>query len=242
MYICCIIYYMKEVTSIPLFYGSRRRGVTSADVERAADQVLRTGERPTVERIRANLGTGSPNTINPLLDAWWKRLANRLDAGPAALHRLPEGVAHVAESLWMQALEEARRRALLELDSDKRAVDQAKDGYEVRSHVLSLREGELDSRLRERDRAYTQLEAQLRTLTNLLKKEQKTGDVQAKRIAELESESHRARQPKKRMVPTKATSKPNAQRSRETKRPVKRAKAKRSIKGRLLRARRPSRS
>ncbi len=184
---------MKEVTSPSNTYGSRSRGVNSADVERAADQLLRTGERPTVEKIRANLGTGSPNTINPLLDAWWKRLANRLDAGPAALHRLPEGVAHIAESLWMQALDEARRRAQLELSSDKRTVDQAKDGYEVRSHVLSLREGELDSRLRERERAYTELEVQLRTLTTLLKKEQKTREVLATRIAELEAKPVRKR-------------------------------------------------
>jgi chromosome segregation ATPase len=76
---------------------------------------------------------------------------------------------------------------LLELSSDKRAVDQMKDGYEVRSHVLSLREGELDSRLRERERTYAELEAQLRTLTTLLKKEQKTRQAQASRIQELEA-------------------------------------------------------
>ena len=42
------------------------------------------GERPTIEKVRARLGSGSPNTITPLLEAWWKRLAGRLDAGPAA--------------------------------------------------------------------------------------------------------------------------------------------------------------
>jgi hypothetical protein len=59
-------------------------------VERAADSLLRSGERPTIDKIRQKLGKGSPNTINPLLDAWWKRLGNRLDSGPAAFHRLPE--------------------------------------------------------------------------------------------------------------------------------------------------------
>jgi hypothetical protein len=34
--------------------------------------------------------------------------------GPVALHRLPENVAHIAEALWMQALDDARRRAALE--------------------------------------------------------------------------------------------------------------------------------
>jgi hypothetical protein len=32
-----------------------------------------------------------------MLDAWWKTLSVRLDSGPAALHRLPETVAHIAE-------------------------------------------------------------------------------------------------------------------------------------------------
>src|SRR5271169_6506812 len=98
------------------------RGITSRDVELAADALLRAGERPTIERVREKIGRGSPNTINPALDAWWKRLASRLDAGPAALHRLPEAVAHVAEALWMQALEEGRRRASLEQLSGERAA------------------------------------------------------------------------------------------------------------------------
>ncbi len=95
----------------PPRYGSPARGITQADVTHPADALLRAGERPTVERIRAAVGQGSPNTVGPLLDTWWKRLAGRLDAGPAAFHRLPESVAHVAEALWMQALEEGRQVA-----------------------------------------------------------------------------------------------------------------------------------
>ena len=87
-------------------YGTPTRGITQSDVSHAADSLLRSGERPTIEKIRAKLGRGSPNTINPMLDAWWKTLSARLDAGPAALHRLPETVAHVAEALWMQALDQ----------------------------------------------------------------------------------------------------------------------------------------
>ena len=56
-------------------YGVTSRGVSAGDVERAADALLRAGERPTIEKVREKLGTGSPNTINPLLDAWWKRLS-----------------------------------------------------------------------------------------------------------------------------------------------------------------------
>jgi DNA-binding transcriptional ArsR family regulator len=169
-------------------YGVASRGVSAADVERAADSLLRAGERPTIEKIRAKLGTGSPNTINPLLDAWWKKLSARLDAGPAALHRLPESVAHVAEALWMQALDEGRRRAAQEQRSTTRALATDKQQIEVRSHVLSLREGELESRLYDRQRTQCALEAQIQDLMTLLKKEQATRDAQARHISALEDQ------------------------------------------------------
>jgi hypothetical protein len=132
------------------------------------------------------MGGGSPKTINPLLDTWWKRLAARLDAGPAALHRLPESVAHVAEALWMQALDEGRRRAQLELQSGARLADEQKQTLEVRSHVLTLREGELDSRLRERESTISDLNLRLRDLALTLRKEQATRDAHTRRIAALE--------------------------------------------------------
>jgi len=73
-----MIYYMSESASSSRRTGPPSRGVTMSDVERAADACLREGRRPTIEKVRARLGTGSPNTINPLLDAWWKRLGRRL--------------------------------------------------------------------------------------------------------------------------------------------------------------------
>jgi hypothetical protein len=97
--------------------------VLRPDVSHAADSVLRAGDRPAIEKIRSNLGRGSPNTINPMLDAWWKTLSARLDAGPAALHRLPENVAHIAEALWMQALDEGKRRASLEQRDSARVTE-----------------------------------------------------------------------------------------------------------------------
>ena len=184
---------MSESTSPVPRYGLRSRGVASRDVELAADALLREGQRPTIERIRENIGRGSPNTINPLLDAWWKRLASRLDAGPAALHRLPESVAHVAEALWMQALDEGRRRATRELSRDARSTAHLKDDLEVRSHVLTLREAEFDGRLRDRERTQATLESQVHELTVLIRKDRATIDAQARRIADLEKASSSGR-------------------------------------------------
>jgi uncharacterized coiled-coil protein SlyX len=165
--------------------GPPPRGVTQSDVSHAADSLLRAGERPTIDKVRAKIGKGSPNTINPLLDAWWKTLAARLDSGPAALHRLPEPIAHIAEALWIQALEEGKRRAAIEQRDNTRLTELDKQRLELRSHVLTLREGELDSRLHERDRTIEDLNQRLRELTMLLKKQQVTADAQTAQISSL---------------------------------------------------------
>ena len=182
------------MSETPPHYGSSARGITQGDVTHAADALLRAGERPTVERIRAAVGHGSPNTVGPLLDAWWKRLAGRLDAGPAAFHRLPESVAHVAEALWMQALEEGRRRALVEQRMTDRALAHDKDRLELRSHVLTLREGEMEARLQDRDRTISELESRVQRLTGLLQKEQASRHAVERRLSAVEGELSAVRQ------------------------------------------------
>lgn len=166
---------LKSAKSLPPAadsHGISPRSVNSSDVDRAADALLRAGERPTIEKVRRTIGRGSPNTINPLLDAWWSRLAGRLDAGPAALHRLPEPVLHAAEGLWLQTLSEARKRAATEQGSSRSALARDRQELEVRSHVLSIRENELNARLEQAERRTTHLEHEVATLTTLLRKEQ----------------------------------------------------------------------
>ena len=182
------------MTEAPKPYGSSARGVTQADVNKAADALLRAGERPTVEKIRSAIGSGSPNTVGPLLDAWWKRLAGRLDSGPAAFHRLPESVAHVAEALWMQALDEGRRRALLEQRMTDRALSQEKERVELHSHVLTLRESEMEASVQDRDRTIAELTGRLDLLTGMLQREQASRDAVARRLSAVEAELSAARQ------------------------------------------------
>ena len=198
-------------------YGLPAGGVRQSDVSHAADTLLRLGVRPTVEKVRAKLGRGSPNTINPMLDAWWKTLSARLDSGPAALHRIPETVAHIAEALWMQALEEGKRRATLEQRDSARLTELDKQRLEVRSHVLTLREGELDSRLRDRDRTIEELNLRLRELTGALRKEQATHELLAKRL------SHPAPQILARGQPPMKASKARTPLARKRKRTARRA-------------------
>lgn len=87
------------------------RGTTEEDVARACDALLLAGERPTIERVRLHLGRGSPNTVGPHLDAWFKGLGGRLGAGGenAAGGAIPAPVQAAATRLWEQALVETRR-------------------------------------------------------------------------------------------------------------------------------------
>jgi hypothetical protein len=172
--------------------SSGDRGITSADVARAADSLLREGQRPTIERVRLKIGRGSPNTINPLLDAWWSRLASRLDAGPDALHRLPEPVAQAAEALWLTALEEARRRAQLEAGSSRKALAHERQELTVQAHILSIREQELKDRLNVADQRTAKLELEIETLTTLLRKEQASRVATDRHLAEIQYELTKA--------------------------------------------------
>ena len=90
-----------------------RPGLTQAEFDVVADRLLAAGERPTVERMRQALGTGSSLTVQRLLDAWWKALGARLNASSAklALPDAPEEVAALASQLWEQALAAARQHA-----------------------------------------------------------------------------------------------------------------------------------
>jgi hypothetical protein len=189
------------------------RGITASDVDRAADALLRDGERPTIEKVRHHIGRGSPNTINPLLDQWWSRLAGRLDAGPAALHRLPEPVAHAAEGLWLQALEEARRRAQLERGSAKAALDRERQDLVVQRHVLSLREAELKNRIDQAEHRTRALELELATITTLLRKEQASREAAERRARDAQARLDQPRRARPRTRPAGARTPTTARKS-----------------------------
>ena len=89
----------------------RPRGVQRQDVWEAADALLLQGDKPTIERVRHHLGSGSPNTVGPHLDQWFKHLGRRLTTDPgvfAAQHGAPDPVLQVAQHLWETALAQTR--------------------------------------------------------------------------------------------------------------------------------------
>lgn len=115
------------------------RGVQTADVWDAADAVLMAGQRPTIERVRQKLGRGSPNTVAPMLEAWFAQLGQRLgtmsggSAGNAAVlgamttsgqPQPPASVLDLAQSLWDAALDQAKQAAQQQWESAQAELTQ----------------------------------------------------------------------------------------------------------------------
>ncbi|MEZ5438294.1 MAG: DNA-binding protein [Lysobacteraceae bacterium] len=103
-----------------------RKGITEDQVAAAADALLRSGEKPTIERVRAELGTGSPQTVIRHLDTWWSGLGERLERAEAktAIPSAPDGVNDAASALWILAFEQASAVAEKALDDRHQALAQ----------------------------------------------------------------------------------------------------------------------
>lgn len=87
-------------------------GVTQAAVAEAADMLLVAGERPSPDRVRALIGTGSHDVIAGLLDVWWEDLGRRIIAPSADPWTPPPEIQQIAATLWVRAM--AHARAVLE--------------------------------------------------------------------------------------------------------------------------------
>ena len=97
------------------------RGITQDQVDAAADALVAAGEKPTVEKVRAVLGTGSPNTVTRMLDAWRGGLAERLQK---VLHlpALPPEAGQAMTALWQLAVEHAERLLQARMATERTAL------------------------------------------------------------------------------------------------------------------------
>jgi hypothetical protein len=79
-------------------------------VNEAARALHAQGLRPTVARIRAALGGGSPNDLAPALKNWKEAVLPALDAvspgaaGARSTARIPASIADVVQELWQRAM------------------------------------------------------------------------------------------------------------------------------------------
>jgi chromosome segregation ATPase len=97
------------------------KGITQDQVSAAADALVTAGERPTVEKIRAQLGTGSPNTVTRMLDTWRGALAMRLSQ-VLALPDVPADVGQAFTEIWRLAMAQAGSLAQAALAQEQNAL------------------------------------------------------------------------------------------------------------------------
>ncbi len=106
-------------------------------VTEAAQALAERGIHPTVTRLRAALGGGSPNDLAPALKAW------RASVAPAAGHDvpvpIPPPIADLAHELWRRAT----AAALLELKiggATTQASVRTEEAQQLRLEIASLRD------------------------------------------------------------------------------------------------------
>lgn len=168
-------------------------GVPEEAVFAAADAVLERGERPTVERVRQELGRGSPARVGALLDQWWERLAQRL-RGETRLPALPAEVSQAFVAVWQQAMlladgvaeqAMAEHRAVLEAERLRVAAVE----NEIRQAGAQARQQEAAAQA-----AQHTAETRLADLELLLAQRQAQLEDQQSRCAELANERKAALQ------------------------------------------------
>jgi hypothetical protein len=176
-------------------------GVPETDVFAAADAVLARGERPTVERVRVELGRGSPARVGQLLEQWWEQLAQRLK-GHTLLPELPGEVAQGFAETWRLAFTQAETIARAALAEDQNALFAERTTLtqehklweitlsEAQANVVdcTTRLNQAEAQLRERQALVEQLEAQRADLLQQRDRLQISTDQQRGELETLRSE------------------------------------------------------
>ena len=178
----------------PYGEGRIRSNVSYADVERAAITILKSERRPTVETIREALGGGSPDTLGDALRRFWRDLGARIDGDPAALTRMPTEIAALADGMWQRALKLSSQAATHDDNAARERLRQLEVENELKQRSFDLREREIDTQARERERALADARDHLLSLSKALSREQATNQAQSRRIADLETEVAQYRQ------------------------------------------------
>jgi DNA repair exonuclease SbcCD ATPase subunit len=152
------------------------RGVQEADVWGAADVLLSKGLRPTIERVRQQIGRGSPNTVSPMIERWFCSLSQRIVGGTAPpagndADGVPVSVRNAMRLLWETARREAEQSQEAALEQAREALsakeadfEGKKSGFAQREMAFTETRASLDQALASSQQAREALEHQVKAL------------------------------------------------------------------------------
>lgn len=153
------------------------RGVQQDEVWAAADALIAEELRPTIERVRQRLGRGSPNTVSPMLEAWFGTLGKRLGVSEpkSDLKGIPPVVSQGISKIWEVALHEAHKEAGQNvakvneaLALERAALDERVATLAQRDLVLNEREEASNEALELANRQFSELSTRFTELQNQL--------------------------------------------------------------------------
>jgi paraquat-inducible protein B len=156
------------------------RGITQEQVSAAADALVTAGDRPTVEKIRAHLGTGSPNTVTRMLDTWRGALATRLSQ-VLALPDVPADVGQAFTEVWRLAMAHAGSLAQAALAHEQNALLAAQSSLAQERKLWDIAIAEAQAQAQSADQGREVAETRLADIQRLV-------EQQAAQLAELQQQ------------------------------------------------------
>ncbi|MEG1769794.1 MAG: DNA-binding protein [Comamonas sp.] len=166
------------------------RGVQEADVWAAADALLAQGLRPTIERVRQQIGRGSPNTVSPMLESWFATLGQRLGVAQSgnAQDGVPENVLRLAQELWNSATQEAVAAAQKTLEERESALQASRLSHEADLEHMAQREKALHQQKQAMDEAMKLAQGQAQELSRRLDEMQQLAQDREAQLGSLRAE------------------------------------------------------
>ena len=166
------------------------RGVQEADVWAAADALLAQGLRPTIERVRQQIGRGSPNTVSPMLESWFATLGQRLGVAQSdnAQDDVPENVLRLAQELWNSATQEAVAAAQKTLEERESALQASRLSHEADLEHMAQREKALHQQKQAMDEAMKLAQGQAQELSRRLDEMQQLAQDREAQLGSLRAE------------------------------------------------------
>jgi len=166
------------------------RGVQEADVWAAADALLAHGLRPTIERVRQQIGRGSPNTVSPMLESWFATLGQRLGVVQSdnAQDGVPENVLRLAQELWNSATQEAVAAAQKTLEERESALQASRLSHEADLEHMAQREKALHQQKQAMDEAMKLAQGQAQELSRRLDEMQQLAQDREAQLGSLRAE------------------------------------------------------